>query len=272
MCSQCGAGLTLPPVAERELGSLYPDGYEAFELPARGAARLASTAIRGWQRFLALRREPLRALRNRSPGRLIEVGCGRGDIAAALVDRGWRVTGIEPSRTACEVAARRGVDARCGTLGTVDLKPGSYDAALFRHSLEHVVDPVAELARVRAALRPGGLVLITVPNFGGRQARRFRSHWYHLDLPRHRVHLTPGALHAALGRAGLEPLLLRTSTSTVGLPASAQYAVAGRCLFPSGNPLRIAVAAASVVYPLAWLLDRGGRGDLLHAVARRPAA
>ena len=41
------------------------------------------------------------------------------------------------------------------------------------------------------ALRPGGLVLITVPNFAWWQRRRFGNRWYHLDLPRHRVHLTP---------------------------------------------------------------------------------
>ena len=80
----------------------------------------------------------------------------------------------------------------------------TYDAAVFRHSLEHVTDPVGALRRVRKALRPGGLVLISVPNFGCWQRRRFGSRWHHLDLPRHRVHFTHAGLERALEKAGFD--------------------------------------------------------------------
>ena len=63
---------------------------------------------------------------------------------------------------------------------------------------------------------------------------------------------------------------LTSSTSTVGLPATLQYALFGRCLFPGGLPLRVAAGLCVFVLPLARLLDRlGGGGDQLHAVARR---
>jgi SAM-dependent methyltransferase len=156
---------------------------------------------------------------------------------------------------------------------TVELEQGAYDAAVFRHSLEHVSDPVAALRRAGAALRPGGLVLISVPNFGSWQRRRFASRWYHLDLPRHRVHFTAPALVSALGRAGFEAAEMTTSTTPVGLPATIQYALVGRCLFPSGLPLRVAVALSTLGWPLARAADRlAGGGDVLDAVARRPAA
>jgi hypothetical protein len=58
----------------------------------------------------------------------------------------------------------------------------------------------------------------------------------------------------------------------VGLPASLQYVVAGRCLFPAGLGLRIAAGLCVLTLPLTVLLDRLlGEGDTLHAVARRPA-
>ena len=137
-------------------------------------------------------------------GHAVDVGCGRGDLAGLLVDRGWRVTGVEPSASACRAARRRGVDARQGTLHDVELDSGAYDAAIFRHSLEHSADLAGDLATVVRALKPGGLVLITVPNFECWQRRRFGNRWYHLDLPRHRVHLTTPGLRAALNRAGAE--------------------------------------------------------------------
>ncbi len=84
------------------------------------------------------------------------------------------------------------------------------------------------------------------------------------------MHFSRDALSAVLTRAGFEPLELSTSTSQVGLPASIQYAVAGRCLFPGGLKLQAAALAACAVWPLARVLDLlAGDGDILHAVARR---
>jgi SAM-dependent methyltransferase len=270
ICGVCGSGVTLPLLHGSELAAFYPESYGPYDAARGGAVARISAVIQRLQGNRALRTAPLRALADRAPGRLVDVGCGRGDLGAHLIERGWSVTGIEPSANACEAAGARGLDARQGTVDDVELEPGFYDAAVFRHSLEHVTDPVAALVRVRDALRPGGLVLISVPNFGCWQRRRFGSRWYHLDLPRHRVHFTGTGLARALERAGLEPPELATSTSPVGLPASIQYAVAGRCLFPSGLPLRLAAGASTLVWPLTALADRlGGGGDVLEASARR---
>jgi SAM-dependent methyltransferase len=206
-----------------------------------------------------------------APGRAVDVGCGRGDLAAMLVARGWHVTGVEPSAAACATARARGVDARPGVLAAVALEPGFYDAAVFHQSLEHTDDPVADLQRVHGALRDGGVVAISVPNFGGWQARRFRGRWYHLDLPRHRVHFTATALTRALRAGGFEEIRTSTSTSAAGLWASFQYRVFGRCLFPGGLGLRLAIGACMLGWPLAAAADRVGGGDVLHAVARKPA-
>ena len=265
----CGAGVTLPQLPAAELGAFYPEAYGPYGEAEGALVGRISARVRRWQGSRALRTRPVRAIADRPPGRLVDVGCGRGDLGGYLVDRGWSVTGIEPSANACDAARARGVDARQGTVETVVLEEGDYDAAVFRHSLEHVTDPVAALQRARAALRPGGLVLISVPNFGGWQSRRFRSRWYHLDLPRHRVHFTAAAIERAIGRAGLEPVSITTATSAVGLPASIQYAVAGRCLFPGGLPLRIAVGLCALGWPVARVADRlGSGGDVLDVVAR----
>lgn len=270
ICGNCGAGITLPPLGTAELAAFYPDSYGPYDAAGGGAVGRLSSVIQRWQGGRALRTRPLRRLADPAPGRLLDVGCGRGDLGAYLIARGWTVTGIEPSPNAAEAARARGLDARCGTLDDVELEAGAYDAAVFRHSLEHVADPVEALQRVRNALRLGGLVLISVPNFGCWQRGRFGSRWYHLDLPRHRVHFTDAGLASALGRAGFKRPELSTSTSSVGLPASIQYALAGRCLFPGGLPLRIAVGLCALGWPVSRLADgAGGGGDVLDAVAWR---
>jgi SAM-dependent methyltransferase len=271
-CESCGLGVTLPAADASELESYYPTTYGAYELPG-GLLRLLSVTIQRLQCWQALRTAPLKRLAGAPARRLLDVGCGRGDLGAWFVRHGWWVVGIEPSAGACAVARSRGVDTRHGTLADVELEPGGYDAVVFRQSLEHVADPLADLRRAHDALHDGGIAIVSVPNFGCWQRRRFGAHWFHLDLPRHRFHFTPDSLHATLARAGFEQVEICTSSSPIGLPASIQYALTGRCLFPAGLKLRIAVAMCAPVAPLAWLLDRlAGEGDVLHAVAFRPLA
>jgi len=266
-CQACGLGVTLPVVDAARLASYYPTTYGAYELPI-GILGRVSQAIQRLQSRQALRTAPLAHLAQLPVGRLLDVGCGRGDLGSWLIQRGWSVTGVEPSAQACTVARDRGVDARMGTLTEVELEPARYDAVVFRQSLEHVIDPVADLRRAREALRDRGVAIVSVPNFGCWQRRRFGERWFHLDLPRHRVHFDENALRTTLARAGYARVETCTSSSSVGLPASIQYALAGRCLFRSGLRLRVAVAACAVMAPLAWLLDRlAGGGDVLHAVA-----
>lgn len=269
-CPRCGAGLTLPVVAPESLGTLYPRHYGPYDENLGRVFAVVSRAIRAGQAARMFKRGPLRILRTVGPGRVLDVGCGRGDLAAAFMARGWHATGVEPSAAACRAARVRGVDAREGTLADVPLEPDSFDATIFHHSLEHTVDPFADLRAIHRGLRNGGLLAVTVPNFGSWQRRRYGDRWYHLDLPRHRTHFTREGLSVLLERAGFEVVEVTTSTSAVGLPATIQYVLVGRCLFPSGIGLRLAAGLMTVTQPIARLLDRLGRGgDQLHAVARK---
>lgn len=221
----------------------------------------------------ALARPPLRALAGMAPGTVLDVGCGRGDLGEALVRRGWRVAGVEPSREACAFARRRGIEASVGTLETVSLERDSFDAVVMRHSLEHVPDPIADLTLIQRALRPGGLLFVSVPNFACWERKRFGSAWFHLDLPRHRTHFVPRALQLALARTGFEPLSVETSGDLSSLLSTLQYRFCGRLLW-TGTPAFWTMSALglalSPVTALANLLQGGG--PVLHAVARRPLA
>lgn len=272
ICGECGAGVSLPLVGPGELAAFYPSGYGPHNQLERPLVALISSVIRWWQGFRARRRMPLAALRGREPGRGLDVGAGRGDTAADLSARGWRMTAVEPSPSAVATMRRRGIDAREGILGTVELEQGGYDFVLFQHSLEHTTDPLEDLRRAYAALKTGGLVLVSVPNFGSWQRRLFRGRWFQLDLPRHRVHFAGAALERALRSAGFEQVVLERSSSAIGLPGSVQYVVAGRCLFPDGLGLRVAAGLCVLTLPITLVLDRVlGEPDTLHAVARRPA-
>jgi SAM-dependent methyltransferase len=206
-----------------------------------------------------------------APGRVLDVGSGRGDLGVVLAERGWQVTGLEPSPEACGEARARGVPTVEGTLATVpDELEFGFDAVIFQHSLEHVAEPLEDLAAARELVRPEGLVLITLPNFGSWQAARFRADWFHLDLPRHRAHFTARGIETLLRRAGLEPTRTSTSTSADGLPMSIQYRRFGERRYRRGLSMYLATGLTLAAAPITGVVDRAGEQDLLHAMARRP--
>jgi SAM-dependent methyltransferase len=285
VCPGCDAGVTLPLVDAPALAAFYPEDYAPYAARGNPLAAAISRAIQAWQGRRARRRPPFGAVAARAPGRGVDVGCGRGDLAVMLAARGWRMTGVEPSAGACAAARARGIDARNGVLSTVALEPGAYDAALFQQSLEHTDDPVGDLRRVHAALAAGGVVAISVPNFGGWQSRRFRGRWYHLDLPRHRVHFTPAGVRALLAANGFEPLttthlllehnpfgMWQSAVNRVTSRPSYLYNVLKRNAPVRSRDLAVTLAALPLV-PVAVVAELAAglcrRGGTVAFVARR---
>jgi SAM-dependent methyltransferase len=261
----------LPLVEPDELGAFYPDDYTAHERPRGQFSAWSATLLSRTRHWRGLRRPPLVALSELRPGRVLDVGSGRGDLAVVLDQKGWRVTGVEPSEAACIDARRRGLEFECGTLAdvAVRLDPG-YDAVVFQHSLEHVTEPLEDLARTRKLLRSGGILLISVPNFDCWQRKRFGSSWFHLDLPRHRSHFSAAGLDRLVRRVGFQPIGLTTSTNADGLPMSVLYRVLGRRRFTEGPSLYAIVGISLMLAPVSATLNGvAGAGDVLHVVAAK---
>jgi SAM-dependent methyltransferase len=156
----------------------------------------------------AFDRRRLRMLRRGAPppGRLVDAGAGRGRFVAAARAAGYDAEGFEPDPARAAAAVSYGVALRTAGIEEVELAAGSVDAVTAWHVLEHVDDPDAAVARIAGWLRPGGALLVGVPNLDSLQARVGGERWYHLDLPRHRTHFTPAGLDALLRRHGLEPV------------------------------------------------------------------
>ncbi len=142
----------------------------------------------------------LRSLLN--PGaRLLDAGAGRGRFVATARSAGFDAFGIEPWLRGAAPADVVGV-----SIEEASIEPGSVDGVTLWHVLEHLDDPGAALARIFDWLAPRGALLIGVPNLASWQARIGGARWYHLDVPRHRVHFTPAGLSALLAANGFAPV------------------------------------------------------------------
>lgn len=92
------------------------------------------------------------------PASVLEVGCGRGALAAELLRRGYAVTGVDPDPEAVRTARMRGVTVIEAPLEEADT--GRYDVVLFTRSLHHVEDLDRTLETAVARLNPGGTVVL----------------------------------------------------------------------------------------------------------------
>jgi SAM-dependent methyltransferase len=76
------------------------------------------------------------------------------------------------------------------------------------HVLEHLPDPRSGLKYAGGLLRPGGTLVIQVPNIHSLQARLFGNLWYGLDVPRHVINFSPKALGLLLAEMGYDYCLV----------------------------------------------------------------
>jgi SAM-dependent methyltransferase len=281
-CVRCASAVTLAPApAQAHEAGAYGGGAP------RGSG-LAAPLLRSFARRRLALLEAARAAAGAGagePGRLLDVGAGRGRFVAEARAAGWHAYGIEPSQRGVAGACALGIELQRGAIADADVPAGSLDAATLWHVLEHLDEPGPALARIAGWLRPGGLLLVGVPNLGSVQARVGGAAWYHLDVPRHRTHFTVAGLHALLRANGLEPVTTRHVLAEHNPFGLWQSLVSRATRTPSwlyhalkhNAPLRnrdaLVTAAALPLAPLAVLAEAAfgllRRGGTVAVVARR---
>ena len=185
-CTSCGLAFTDPVPQGWE--RYYPSSYYGVSRPNRFPAPVE---------WLQNQLYASRARKFGKPGRVLDIGCGRGHLLRAFQRRGWEVTGTEMSEAAAAYAREQfKLPVHVGKL--TDLPSDSFDAVVMWHTLEHFERPIDVLREVHRLLRPAGIFLVAVPNFGSPEARATCDKWFHLDVPRHLTHFTSGALISLL--------------------------------------------------------------------------
>lgn len=183
------------------MAQYYPTTY----FGAAGARRFPRPVEAIQNALYAGRARRVERARGRGPGRVLDVGCGRGWLLQAFQQRGWTVQGTEISESAAAHAREvLKLPVAVGGLEDLNLPAEQYDAVTLWHVLEHLPDPHALLTEARRLLKPGGVLFIGVPDFGGWEAQFCRDKWFHLDVPRHLIHLTRPMLTQALVTTGFE--------------------------------------------------------------------
>jgi SAM-dependent methyltransferase len=155
-------------------------------------------------------------------GKMLELGCGRGELLIGAVNRGWTVAGVEMTEDFAAVAEGHRVQIERRSIEDCKSLDQTYDAILLAAILEHLYDPLEALKRVSRALRSGGLLYVDVPNEAsltmtlGNLYSRLRGRDWSINLsptfpPFHVVGFSPRSLRRTLQLAGF-----RVHTMSVG--------------------------------------------------------
>jgi SAM-dependent methyltransferase len=162
----------MPLFRERTSGAEVRRTYDAWHARAESPGAVADAP---WHELLFRHLDPARDIAGR---RVLEIGCGRGELAAR-VGEGTTAPQLyvaaDFAGAALTFARRRSYGVRHGgtlryavtDMQAVGLRSGLFDTVISCETVEHLRDPVAALREVARVLRPGGRLFLTTPNYLG---------------------------------------------------------------------------------------------------------
>jgi ubiquinone/menaquinone biosynthesis C-methylase UbiE len=212
-----------------------------FEEISRNWSDRYTSAVTFQQYNFIARREGVLELFDKTGGTYLDAGCGTGDLISGLLERGGAVAAMDFSsgmieRTRARVrsfASAGRVQFAVGDVTRLGYRDECFDAIIGVGVLEYLSDVGAALREMRRTLKPGGILIVTVPNLASpfmayetlvSHVQRWRAFararvrgWPRPRIFRHR-HFIPWRLDRALRRSGFEKV--DATFCTYGLFAS----------------------------------------------------
>ena len=153
-CETCGLIYINPRLRQDEVESFFEDEYYGLD---RKKVEF-STRLRYFE-------EKIRSMESlKQKGRVLDIGCGPGHFLEMCRRAGWQPVGVELSAQACAAARAQGLDVAQGSLQQAAFADGEFDVVTLWNVLDHMTQPLDEMREVHRILKPGGLVLVRVPN------------------------------------------------------------------------------------------------------------
>lgn len=196
-CNACGHGFVYPVPPPTEISAYY----QSLD------AGLSSDC--SWQTEAGHKRQLWRQLlqrveRSSGRGPLLDLGCGGGQFLQLASECGWSdACGVEPSpKAVCIARSAVPFPIHGGTWKDIDLAPRSFAGIALFDVLEHDGDIDGLLAHCLTLLRPGGSLMVTVPNIHGLSLRCFGKDACVVIPPEHLSYFTAKSLRLMLLKTG----------------------------------------------------------------------
>ena len=266
-CLRCGCYFLGDPPNAENLSGFYQRCYGHYEeLLAPGKVRYKWVLDRlGLKRALRMGEPSLVSTRGIRGPRVLDFGCHDGSLLRALEPLGHDVYGYEPH----PAPGLQHPNILTGSLDNLLAQLEPVDDIVFSQVLEHLLEPMDTLQRLRPLLKPGGRFHIRVPNLASPWRKLVGPDWIHWHPPFHLQHFAIQHLDRLAMDLGLKRIDVRQSTPTDWLVANLRAWLLAKPPMPNKRfhkpyPTEIYLAARL----LNALVTPFGGGDLLEAVYR----
>jgi len=200
-CSSCHLKATHPQPPEQQLGRYYASKeYISHSDTSTGLTNKLFHKARAY--MMKKKYNWVTSALGQSTGSLLDIGAGTGYFAKYMQDHGWKVIGLEPDETARKVGNEKlGLELH-PMESLKSLQPHSFDVITLWHVLEHVHEISAYMHHFHSLLKPGGVLVIAVPNYTSRDGKQYGPQWAAYDVPRHLWHFSPASMEKLLSKNG----------------------------------------------------------------------
>ncbi|MFT3824515.1 MAG: class I SAM-dependent methyltransferase [Chitinophagaceae bacterium] len=201
-CNDCSLRFTQDVPGEQAIGNYYQsDNYISHSNTGKGLVNRLYHIVRKFT--LASKKKLVEKVSGKNTGQLLDLGAGTGAFAGYMQQKGWRVTGLEPDAGARAKARELHGISLLETNSLFQLPAGSFDVITMWHVLEHVHALHEYLDQLRTLLKPGGVLLIAVPNYTSEDATLYQQYWAAYDVPRHLYHFSPASMRKLVAKHGM---------------------------------------------------------------------
>jgi SAM-dependent methyltransferase len=207
-CPDCRLEFLDPQPDDSVLEAIYSDSYFLGGLSGEAAGRRSQMK----RATGALYIDTLAGMVRPEDADLLEIGCGHGEVLLEARNRGFRVSGMEISAHAAEIANRRlGAQAvSVGALETLAPARARFSAVLAADVIEHVRSPEDWLRRIHELLIPGGALLLITPSLDSWTRRLLRTHWMEYKVE-HLYYFSGVSIRLLLERCGFDEIRISSS-------------------------------------------------------------
>jgi SAM-dependent methyltransferase len=206
-CCACGTGYVNPQPSAESLKSFYACvGHGSKSLTSLDQVMAAEVEFPNStvdaQRMVNYAKQLLGPI-EAGQAKALDVGAGYGFFSRAAVAQGFQVTAVNPARAENRIFKQlNGFEPIPLFFEEVNFGRERFDLVILSQVLEHLLDPLQVLVKVRKLMKPEGVIALAVPNVDAILIKILGSRSSFLGLPQHIIHFSRHGLSAILQRAG----------------------------------------------------------------------
>lgn len=202
-CESCNFLFTSPYPPQESIGGYY-ESQSYLSHSGKGKKSLFEWLYNQVRTYAAKSKANLVTQFADQKGVLVDFGCGTGFFLREAREKGWETRGFEISEKARNIARNENnIEAKHPDLFLAE-PDNSVEAVTMWHVLEHLYNPVEHIKTCFQKLKPGGILVIAVPNPESHDAQVYGPFWAAWDVPIHLSHFSKKTMDKLITDAGFK--------------------------------------------------------------------